>query len=314
VCATTPDLGSLAREVGGEQISLTVFAKGTEDPHFLEARPGFVKSMSQAQMFLLVGMELESAWVPAILQNARNSKVLPGARGFVDCSSVVSPLDLPAGPLDRSMGDVHPAGNPHYLLDPINGLAVARLIRDRLSEIRPQERTLFHQRYTSFRDRVAQAMVGGSLAARYDFEKLAILFEHGKLQSFLAEQGSSHLLGGWLRAMMPHFGVKAVADHNLWPYFSRRFGVRVMGFMEPKPGIAPTTKHLGELVSMMKAHGVKLILAAPYFDPRHARFLAERTSAGIARMAHQVGSVEEARDYLGMVDYNVREVLRAVRP
>ncbi len=314
VCVTTPDLGSLVQEIGGERVSLTIFGKGTEDPHFLEPKPSFVKALSLADIFVQTGLDLESGWAPLIIQNARNSKVVPGARGFVDASSVISPLEVPTGHVDRSMGDVHPGGNPHYLLDPINGLAVARLIRDRLSETRPQERALFHERYSSFRDRVAKALVGERLAARYDFEKLAILFEHGKLQPFLAEQGQTDLLGGWLGAMMPHFGVKVVADHNLWPYFARRFGIRVVGFMEPKPGISPTTKHLGELIQAMQAQGVKVILTVPYFDTRHARFLVERTGARIARMAHQVQSVPEVRDYLGMVDHNVQEVLRALRP
>jgi len=138
------------------------------------------------------------------------------------------------------------------------------------------------------------------------------LFEHGKLRSFLAAQGQENLLGGWLGAMSPYFGVKVVADHNLWPYFARRFGIQVVGFMEPKPGISPTTKHLAGLIGMMQAQGVKIILAAPYYDPRHAKFLAERTGAKIARMAHQVGALDEAHDYLRMIDYNVRQVLLAL--
>jgi len=191
-------------------------------------------------------------------------------------------------------------------------LNVARLIRDRLGELRPEDRAFFNERYSSFRGRLAAAMVGESLAAQYDFEKLATLFEHGKLRSFLAAQGQENLLGGWLGAMSPYFGVKLVADHNLWPYFARRFGIQVVGFMEPKPGISPTTKHLAGLIGMMQAQGVKIILAAPYYDPRHAKFLAERTGAKIARMAHQVGALDEAHDYLRMIDYNVRQVLLAL--
>ncbi len=312
VCTTTPDLGSLVREIGGDHVSVTVFAKGTEDPHFLEAKPSFIKAMSQADLFVQSGMELEAAWAPAILQNARNGKVLPGAGGYLDASVVISPLEIPTGPVDRSMGDVHPAGNPHYLLDPLNGLKVARLIRDRLGDLRPEKRSFFLERFSSFRLKVGAAMVGETLARQYDFEKLAVLFEHGRLRAFLADQGQENLLGGWLAAMLPYFGAKAVADHNMWPYFARRFGLSIIGFMEPKPGISPTTRHLGDLVSKMRAEGVKGILTAPYYDPRHARFLADGTGAKIARMAHQVGGPEGTEDYLRMTDYNVRQVLSAL--
>ncbi len=312
VCATTPDLGSLVQEIGGERVSLTVFAKGTEDPHFLEAKPSFIKALSSADLFVQTGLGLESGWAPAILQNARNSKVLPGAKAFVDASSVISPMEVPQGSVDRSMGDVHPAGNPHYMLDPLNALKVARLIRDRLGELRPEDRPSFNEGYSSFRRKLASAMVGELLAEKYDFEKLAILLEHGRLYAFLQGEGQEALLGGWLGAMTHHFGIKAVADHNLWPYFARRFGIQMVGFMEPKPGISPTTKHLASLIGIMKEQGVRVILTSPYHNPRHASFLAERTGAKIARMAHQVGAVEGTDNYLSMIDYNIRQIVLAL--
>jgi ABC-type Zn uptake system ZnuABC Zn-binding protein ZnuA len=312
VCATVPDLGSLAREVGGDQVSVTVFAKGTEDAHFIEAKPSFIKALSQCDLYIQMGMDLEIGWAPVLLQNARNAAVLPGGRGYLDASRVIAPLEVPTGPVDRSMGDIHPLGNPHYLSDPVNGLKVARLIRDTLVELRPERKPYFEDRFTSFHLRLGTALVGERLARQYDVEKLALLYQHGTLTPFLKGQGEASLLGGWLGKMLPYFGTKVVADHNLWPYFARRFGIAVIGFMEPKPGIPPTTRHLSELVERMRTEKVQIVLAAPYYDPRHAQFIAQQTGARIVNLAHQVGARTSADDYLTMIDYNVRELAAAL--
>jgi ABC-type Zn uptake system ZnuABC Zn-binding protein ZnuA len=313
VAVTVPDLGSLVQEIGGDQVAVTVFAKGTEDAHFIEAKPGFIKTLSEADLFVEAGMELEMGWAPTLLQGARNAKVLPGARGFLDASTAITPLEVPTGPVDRSMGDVHPEGNPHYLVDPINGLRVARLIRDKLIEVRPERQKYFEERYASFHQRVGAALVGEALAKKYDVEKLALLFEAGKLGDFLKSQGEEPLLGGWFGLMMPYRGAKAVGDHNMWPYFARRFGISVVGFLEPKPGLPPTTKHLNELIESMRTQGVKVILANPYFDPRFAQFVAERAGAQVVSMAHMVGARPGTNDYISMVDYDVRQLAGALR-
>ncbi|RJR45279.1 MAG: zinc ABC transporter substrate-binding protein [Deltaproteobacteria bacterium] len=312
-CATVPELGSLVKEIGGNQVTVTVFAKGTENPHFVEAKPSFIKDLSQADLFVQLGLEMERGWASGLLQNATNGRVLPGAPGFLDASAAITPLEIPTGTVDRSLGDVHPYGNPHYLADPLNGLKVAALIRDKLAELRPGQKAYFQERYQTFRQKLGTALVGEKLAKKYDFEKLAILSEHGKLLDFLKQQGDQALLGGWLGQMLPYFGVKAVADHNIWPYLGRRFGIDVVGFMEPKPGVPPTTRHLSALIKMMQAEKVKLILASPFFDPRHAQFLAGKTGARVVEMAHQVGARPGAGDYLSMTDYNVRQLVSALK-
>jgi ABC-type Zn uptake system ZnuABC Zn-binding protein ZnuA len=313
VAATVPELGSLVREIGGDQVAVTVFAKGMEDSHFVEAKPSFIKTLSQADLFIQIGMENEAGWVPVLLQNARNSRILPGARGFVDASTAIVPMDVPTGQVDRSLGDVHPAGNPHYLLDPVNGLKVARLIRDKLIELRPDRRPFFAQRYDAFRQRLGVALVGETLAQKYDPEKLAILDEAGKLADFLKTQGDVGQLSGWLGLLRPYYGVKVVADHNLWPYFARRFGLSVVAFLEPKPGLPPTTKHLNEVIELMREQRIRLALANPYFDPRAAQLVAQQTGARIVKMAHQVGARPGTDEYLQMVDYNVRQLAAALR-
>jgi ABC-type Zn uptake system ZnuABC Zn-binding protein ZnuA len=312
VCATVPDLGNLAREIGGDQVKITFFAKSQEDPHFVEARPSFIKALSQADLFLQIGMDLEIGYVPVLLQNARNSRVLIGAPGYVDCSKVITPLEVPRGKVDRSMGDVHPLGNPHYLLDPLNGLLVARLIEDRLTELRPEKKSFFEEQYMTLYRRIGEGLVGEKLARKYEFERLAQLYTEGKLEPFLKGQKEEGSLGGWLRMMLPYRGSKVVGDHNLWPYFARRFGISVVGFLEPKPGISPTTSHLQFLIAQMKAEGVKVILSSPYFEIRYAQFVSKNTGAKIVLLAHQVGSRPGTEDYTKMVDYNVKQLVMAL--
>lgn len=311
VCATVPDLGNLAQEIGGDQVKITVFAKSQEDPHFIEAKPSFIKALSQADVFLQIGMELEIGYAPALLQNARNSRVLIGTPGYVDCSKVITRMEVPTGIVDRSMGDVHPLGNPHYLADPLNGLLVARLIRDGLTELRPEKKSFFEERYTILYRKMGDGLVGEKLARKFDFKKLALLYEEGKIESFLKDQKEESSLGGWLGMMLPYWGSKVVADHNLWPYFARRFGILVVGFMEPKPGISPTTSHLQFLIEQMKAEGIKIILSSPYYEIRYAQFVSKNTGAKIVPMAHQVGSRPGTDDYVKMIDYNIRQLVTA---
>lgn len=312
VCATLPDLGSLVREVGGDQVAVTVFAKGMENPHFVEAKPSFIKALSRADLFIQGGLEMEVGWAPVLLQNARNGKVLPGNPGYLDASMAITPLEVPTRTIDRSMGDVHPEGNPHYLLDPMNGLKVARLVRDRLAELRPANKAYFNDRYEIFRRKVAGAMVGEKLAAKYELEKLALLSEQGRLGAFLKERKDDALLGGWLGSMLPYSGTRVVADHNMWPYFARRFGISVKGFLEPKPGISPTTSHLGSLVAQMRTEGIKIVIATPYFDAKALKFVADKSGARIVSLAHQVGAQRGVEDYIGMIDFDVRTLAAAL--
>jgi ABC-type Zn uptake system ZnuABC Zn-binding protein ZnuA len=309
VCATTPDLGAIVRAIGGDDVVVTVFAKGTEDPHFVEAKPSFVKELSTADLLIVAGLDLEVGWLPPLIDGSRNTAIKPGWPGHLDVSQTIVPLDKPDGPVDRSQGDVHPYGNPHYLLDPVNGIKVGALVRDRLVALRDDRTDKFDARFAAFAKRLGTAIYGDAIASKYDVEKLDVLAEAGTLDQFLESQGDAAKLGGWLARMKPAKGAKAVDDHPIWAYFTRRFGLEVVGHMEPKPGIQPTTKQLGLLVETMKRDGVKLILASAYYDPRHARFLAGETGAKIANLANQVGARPGTDDYVAMIDYDVKEVL-----
>lgn len=304
VVATVPDLGSLTEAVGGDAVDVTVLVKGPQDPHFVEARPSFIRALHRADLLVLQGLELELGWVPVLLQSARNRDVMPGGSGYLDASTAIAPLQVPTAPVDRSMGDVHPYGNPHYLTDPVNGLRVAALLRDRLAQLEPAAAEDFARRYEAFANRLVGALVGPALVERHGADAVVRAIESGTLAEFAGSDG----VDGWLgRLSQPR---KAVEDHRLWPYFARRFGLTLIGTLEPLPGVAPTTRHLGRVVELMDAQDVKLVLASPYFDPRYARSVAERTGAHVAEMAHQVGAREGTGDYVALIAYNVRQVLK----
>jgi ABC-type Zn uptake system ZnuABC Zn-binding protein ZnuA len=315
ICATTPDLGALALAVGGDAIRVTTFVKGAEDPHFLEARPSMIRALSKADVLVEIGLELEIGWLPVLVDNARNAAVLGGGPGRIDASTAVEKLGLPQGPIDRSHGDVHAGGNPHFLSDPLRGLQVAAVLRDRFTALRPELRDTFAANFQKLRNALSEAMVGKDLAVLYghDAEKLALLFGAGTLLTVLDEQGDRDKLHGWFGDLAPFRGAKVVADHDLWLYFAQRFGLEVIGFFEPKPGIAPTGPHLSALIGRMRAEHVQVILSAPYFAPQHAELVERATSARIAAMAHQVGSRPGTDDYVSFLDYNVQTVLAALK-
>ncbi|HMP74983.1 MAG TPA: metal ABC transporter substrate-binding protein [Kiritimatiellia bacterium] len=276
VCATTPDLGALVREIGGDLVEVTVFAKPGDDPHFLDARPSFIRALNQADVYVETGLELEIGWAPLLLQGARNPRVMPGRPGHIDASRAITPLGVPEGQIDRSHGDVHPGGNPHYLLDPIRGLAVAGLLRDRLITLRPEEADRIRARHDDFETRLNTA------------------------------------LEAWIARLAPHRGTPIVIDHNLWIYFADRFNLRIAAELEPKPGVPPTTRHLQQVIEQMKADSIRVIGASPYFDERHARFVAGHTGARIARLAHQPGSRPDTGDYIAMIHHNVEALATAL--
>ncbi len=311
-CATVPDLGSLVQEIGGDQTTLTVFAKGTENAHFVVPKPSFIKALSTCDVYVQIGLDLEVGWAPPLLQNARNGAILPGSQGYIDASTAITPLEVPNAPVDRSMGDVHPFGNPHYLLDPMNGLRVARLLRDRLSALRPTNAPYFAERYADFRRRLGVALVGEALADAYDFEKLAVLARHGRLETFLKSQGQEALLGGWLGSLRPHVDNKLVGDHNAWVYFAGLFGLDIVAYLEPLPGMLPTTKHMGVVIELMKTNRVKAVLKAAYYDPRYTQFISENSGATIVPMAEQADSRPGTAAYLDMMDYNVKQLATAL--
>jgi ABC-type Zn uptake system ZnuABC Zn-binding protein ZnuA len=308
VCATVPELGSLVEAVGGDLVSVTVFAKGTEDPHYLDARPSFIRELSDADLFIQVGLDLEAAWAPLLLRSSRNSRIQPGGSGFLDASTAIKPIDIPTGVVDRSLGDVHPQGNPHYLTDPLNGLLVAALLRDRLSELNPENAAVFTTNYDRFRQRLGLALVGAELSKKYEFEKLALLHQHDRLSEFLKQQDDLDLLTGWLGRLLPYSGAKIITYHKSWPYFADRFGFEVAEHLEPKPGIPPGPGHLLQVIKVIKAEQIKVLLVEPWISPQATQSIASKTGIKVIRAATSTTPGNVSYDYIAALDDVVTKV------
>lgn len=302
VCVTVPELGNLAKEIGGDKVSIEVFAKGTEDPHYIDAKPSYIRKLRDADLFIQIGMDLEIGWAPFLLKNSRNKHIQPGGSGFLDTSQNIVPLDVPVGTIDRSMGDIHPQGNPHYLTDPLNGLKVADLIRDRLSVLQQENREYFTSRYENFRKRLGVAMIGKDMAQKYDFEKISLLYEHKRLEDFLRTQGEIDLLGGWLGALQPFRGRPIITYHNSWPYFVKRFGLVAAAQLEPKPGIPPSPAHLLDVISIAKSEEVPVILMEPWLNKKPALFVANKAGSEIIEAATSTLNNKEPYNYISALD------------
>ncbi|HWB31481.1 MAG TPA: metal ABC transporter substrate-binding protein [Vicinamibacterales bacterium] len=277
VVGTTEDLAAIAREVGGDRVDVTALAKGYQDPHFVEPKPSFILAVSRADLLIVVGRELEIGWLPTLITSSRNAKIQPGAAGYLDASLNVKILEIPTGQITRAMGDVHPQGNPHYWLDPNNGRKIAQAIRDRLTQLDPAGKATYDQRYADFDTRLAAA-----------------------------EQR-------WNAALAPYKGTKLVTYHRSWPNFMERWGLVVMGYVEPKPGIPPSPSHTLELISDMKAQGVKLIVVEPYFDKKTPQAIATQVGGDVLELSPSVGGEKAVTDYIKLFDYDVSLLQAALK-
>lgn len=313
VCATTPNLGALVREIAaGTDVDVHVFAKPTQDPHFVRALPSFVKELSQAELLVVVGLDLEAGWAPALIERARNPAVRRGQPGYLDASTAVRPLGVPDAGTDRSAGDVHPRGNPHFLMDPVSGVAVADAIAIRLGELRPGERERYAANAADLRRRVGGVVFGPELAEVYDFTKLLQLHRADRLRAFLEGQGDLAKLGGAMRILVDARGARVLADHDAWRYLADSFGFETVGFLEPGPGIPPSTSHLRALIERTATTPVRAILRVPYFDARAVDFVAKETGTPAIVLAHQVGALPDTDDYIAMVEENLARLARAI--
>ena len=277
VVTTTQDLASLAKEVGGDHIDVTAVARGYQDPHFVEAKPSFLLLLRKADLLIVVGLELEVGWLPPLLEQSRNNNIRPGATGYLDVSQGVEILDRPSGNVNRSMGDVHPLGNPHYWLDPANAVRIAIQIRNRLVQLRPQEAAFFDQRLNDFKLRINKANQR------------------------------------WVAAFAPYKGAKIITYHNSWPNFARHFGLNVVDHVEPKPGIPPSPSHILDLINRIKADKIKLIMMEPYFDRKTPDFIAQRSGAKVVIAYPSVGGTPEVDDYFKLFDRNVNALIEVLK-
>jgi zinc/manganese transport system substrate-binding protein len=277
VVTATEDLAAIGKEVGGDRVTIESIARGYQDPHFVEAKPSFILKLQKADLLVVVGRELEIGWLPPLIQQSRNAKIQPGANGYLDASLQAKILEIPQGEITRAMGDVHPLGNPHYWLDPNNGAIIARQIAAKLAQLQPADKAYFDQRLNDFTGRLAQA------------------------------------LARWSALMAPYKGVKLVTYHRSFPNFAERFGLDVIGYVEPRPGIPPTPQHTLDLINEMKAQHVKLLLVEPYFDLKTPNAIARETGAHVLVLAPSVGGVKEVTDYFKIFDYDLGLLVNAIK-
>ncbi len=275
VVASTEDLAALAREAGGDRVSVDSIAKGYQDPHFVEPKPSFVLKLQKADLLVAVGLQLEIGWLPPLITQSRNSKIQPGSNGYLEASTFCQILEIPTGQVTRAQGDVHPMGNPHYWLDPENGRRIAKGLTEKFSQMRPADASYFTARYADFDRRLTAA------------EKV------------------------WDAKMAPYRGRKVITYHRSWPNFCERFGLDVVDYVEPKPGIPPSPSHTLDLINTIKREGIRLILIEPYFAPDTPRSIAEKTGSQVVTLMPSVGGVKEITDYLQLFDYDINLLVNA---
>src|SRR5438445_1014226 len=248
VGTATEDGASITREIGGDRVTVTSIGKGYQDPHFIEPKPSFLLLLRKADLLEVIGLELEIGWLPPLLDQSRNNDIRPGQKGYLDLSAGVEILERPGAGLNRSMGDVHPLGNPHYWLDPANAVRMAIEITNKLTELRSADGAYFAKRLTTFKTRMNDANKR------------------------------------WVAELAPYRGAKIVTYHPSWPNFARHFGLQVAGTVEPKPGIPPSPSHTLEIINLIKDQKIKVILMEPYFDRKTPDFMAEKTGTHVVVM------------------------------
>ena len=277
VITATTDMAALTQEVGGDKVDVESIAKGYQDPHYVEAKPSFLLKLRHADLLVVVGLDLEIGWLPPLITQSGNPKIQPAAAGYLDASQFSEIVEKPTGLISRAQGDVHPLGNPHYWLDPDNGRRIAKGIADKLSEMQPGEAAYFQQRFADFNQRLTAA------------EKK------------------------WDDEMKPYRGSKVVSYHKSWPNFAKHFGLDVVGYIEPRPGIPPTPGHTLELIQLMKRENVKTIMVEPYFDLKTPNSIASATGGQVLVMLPSVGGQKEVTDYFKLFDYDLSLLMKTLQ-
>ena len=275
VVTSTTDMAALTQEVGGDKVNVDSIAKGYQDPHFVEAKPSFLLKLRQADLLISVGLQLEIGWLPPLITQSGNPRIQVGAGGYLDASQFAQILEIPQGTVTRAEGDVHPLGNPHYWLDPDNGRRIAKGIAGKLGDLDPGDAAYFQQRFQDFDKRLSAA-----------------------------EQK-------WDGEMKPYRGRKVVTYHRSFPNFAQHFGLDVIGYVEPRPGIPPTPSHTLELIQLMKRENAKVVLVEPYFDLKTPQSIGRATGAQVIVYLPSVGGEKQVTNYFELFDYDINLLTKA---
>lgn len=266
VVTTTTDLASIATTIGGDLIDVKSLARGSDNPHFLEPKPSYAALLNRADLVIVVGLDLEIGWIPPLLTQSRNPAIQPSGKGFLDASVGLPILEISSGKIDRSEGDVHPMGNPHYWLNPNNGLLIAQAIATRLSALDPSNASAYQNNLATFR---------------------------AELTTKIAT---------WKESLRGLKGQKVVSYHKSFSYLADWLQFEIAGYVEPKPGIPPTPSHLLSLIDLIKREGIHLILTETYYDPKASQKVATDTGATLLLLPTSVGALPQATPYSGLFD------------
>ena len=275
IVTTLTDLADFTRALGGDVVEVHSLATGVEDTHGVPMKPSFVPIMNRADLLLLVGFECEHAFLPALQEASKNPRILRDRAGYIDCSKGIIPLGVPKS-TEHYAGDVHPYGNPHYMLDHVLAKTAIKNINNALVEIAPQYQTEFTRNRDAY---------------------LA------KLDAKIAE---------WVKEARPLKGVKFVSYHEHWPYFAARFGLDYFGTIELRPGIDPTLRHIEELIASMKAEHVPIVVREPQFPEKVPKRIAEQTGATLITLPIMPGGVPNTETYIKMMDYIIQTLVKAI--
>ncbi len=311
IVTTTTDLKSIAQAVGGEKVSVSSIATGRENPHYVQAKPSFMMLARKADLWIRVGLELEIGYEELIINGSRNRSIRIGKPGHLDASEKVLRLEVPKTKVTREMGDVHPQGNPHYWLDPLNARIVAGSIAGRLAKLSPENAETFEKNLKAFQKALDERMFGPTLVKKVGGGKLWAMELKGTLDKYLAAGNLTGELGGWLAVMRPLKGRKIITHHRSWSYFANRFGLIVAAELEPKPGVPPSGSHLLKVIKLARAESVGVVLLEPTYSRKAADLVAGKIGAAVAVCAISVNGQKEASDYLALIDSIVNRISKA---
>jgi len=315
IVASFSDYAAIAKEIVGDKGIVEYIASGEDDPHFVPPKPSYAMKLRKADMWITTGMDLE-AWSTTLLDKARNKKIMDGEIGFVAVSDGCHIIDIPAH-IDRTEGDIHTMGNPHINTGPLNWRVIARNITIGLQKIDPANTDYYIANRDKFIDRVDRALFGDELVDMFGGETLAKLLDNNTLFDFLQkEYGGGKLidkLGGWLKKALPFRGKKIIAYHKNWGYFAKTFGLEIAGYIEPKPGIPPSAKHVQKMIKLIKDQHISLMLVASYFEKKTARMIESKTGIKALFIPMFVNGIPEVSDNFKLVDYWIDQITANIK-
>lgn len=315
VVTTSSSYKPIVEYIGEDKVEVSYIIKGYQDPHIVRPKPSLAVELSKADLLIATGLDLE-AWLPSLQDMSGNKKIMSGQIGYVSVSSGLKILDKPAS-LDRSEGDVHVFGNPHVHTSPLSGKIIAENITIGLKKISPENGGLFERNLKRFKDEIDKRMFGSELLAMLGSKTLCHLALKGQLIAFLKKKkykGKPLIdrLGGWMKKALPIRGKKIVAYHKNWTYFTSMFGIEVIGYMEPKPGIPPSPGYIVKLIEKMRKDKIQVLLAANYFDIEKVRRVTEMTGAKPVIVALAVDGQKDIKTFFDQFDVWISSLVNAL--